>query len=316
MSSGSRQILQLSAETVRGTTPTPFDRESIPFTEVSIDAAANREDSATILNSRLAQSGAITTIDYTGDISAEFRYGIYDDLIAGAAYNTWTADSPAVGTDTLTFGGNLAQSFSVLRGYADINNYHVFRGMHVNTFNLTIGVDALATATFGLIGMGRESASILPSGTVTEPTLTPVISGISVDDITIDGVTQVGVACITDFEFNWDNTAEVQRCLGGEGSVGAVIATLADGTGSFTMAWSANGAVNYEKQFTGETIAISVSMKDSLGNAYVLTLPKVEITASLPSGGNSDILQADFEYRVIEQAPTLTRTEYVAPVGP
>ena len=308
MSSGSRQITQLAKEVTRGVTPNPFVRSSLPFTEISLDAAANREDSATILNSRLAQSGALTTIDYEGDITAEFRYGVYDELISGAAYNTWTADSPAVGTDTLIFGDNLAQSFSVLRGYADINNYHVFRGMHVNTFNLTIGVDALATATFGMIGMGRESASILPSGTVTSPTLTPVISGISVDDITIDGVTQVGVACITDFGFNWDNTAEVQRCLGGEGSVGNVIATLADGTGSFTMAWSANGAVNYEKQFTGETIAISVSMKDSLGNAYVLTLPKVEITASLPSGGNADILQADFEYRVIEQAPTLTRT--------
>ena len=308
MSSGSRQITQLAKEVTRGVTPDPFDRIALPFTENTLDAAANREDSATILSGRLAQAGALTTIDYTGDISAEFRYGVYDDLIAGAAYNEWTADSPAFGTDTLIFGGNLAQSFSVLRGYADINNYHVFRGMHVNTFNLTIGVDALATATFGMIGMGREAASILPSGTVTEPTLTPVISGISVDDITIDGVTQVGVACITDFEFNWDNTAEVQRCLGGEGSVGAVIATLADGTGSFTMAWSANSAVNYEKQFTGETIAISVSMKDSLGNAYVLTLPKVEITASLPSGGNADILQADFEYRVIEQAPTLTRT--------
>ena len=308
MSAGSRQITQVSKETVRGVTPDPFDRVALPFTENSLNATANREDSATNLSSRLAQAGALTTIDYEGDISAEFRYGVYDDLISGAAYNTWTADSPAVGTDTLIFGGNLAQSFSVLRGYADINNYHVFRGMHVNTFNLTIGVESIATATFGMIGMGRESASILPSGTVTEPTLTPVISGISVDDITIDGVTQVGVACITDFEFNWDNTAEVQRCLGGEGSVGAVIATLADGTGSFTMAWSTNGAVNYEKQFTGETIAISVSMKDSLGNAYVLTLPKVEITASLPSGGNADILQADFEYRVIEQAPTLTRT--------
>ncbi len=316
MSAGSRQITQIAKEVTRGVTPVPFDRISLAFTENSLDATANREDSATILNSRLAQSGALTTIDYEGDISAEFRYGVYDELISGAAYNTWTTDSPAEGTDTLIFGGNLAQSFSVLRGYADINNYHVFRGMHVNTFNLTIGVESIATATFGMIGMGRESAAILPSGTVTEPTLTPVISGISVDDVTIDGVTQVGVACITDFEFNWDNTAEVQRCLGGEGSVGAVIATLADGTGSFTMAWSANGAVNYEKQFTGETIAISVSMKDSLGNAYVLTLPKVEITASLPSGGNADILQADFEYRVIEEAPTLTRTKYVAPVGP
>ena len=90
MSSGSRQIVQYSKETVRGVKPDPFDRVALPFTEISVDGTANREDSATILNSRLAQSGALTTIDYEGDISAEFRYGIYDDLIAGAAYNTWT----------------------------------------------------------------------------------------------------------------------------------------------------------------------------------------------------------------------------------
>jgi len=88
MSSGSRQILQYSKEVTRGVTPDPFDRLSLPFTEVSLDAAANREDSATILNSRLAQSGALTTIDYEGDITAEFRYGVYDELISGAAYNT------------------------------------------------------------------------------------------------------------------------------------------------------------------------------------------------------------------------------------
>ncbi len=80
MSAGSRQIVQISRETVRGVTPDPFDRISLPFTENGLDATANREDSATILSSRLAQAGALTTIDYEGDISAEFRYGVYDEL--------------------------------------------------------------------------------------------------------------------------------------------------------------------------------------------------------------------------------------------
>lgn len=82
---------------------------------------------------------------------------------------------------------------------------------------------------------------------------------------------------------------------------------MANGTGSFTAAWSTGAAANYEKQFTNTTIGLQVVIKDSSNNEYVLTLPKVEITASLPSGGNSDILQASFEYRVVEQAPTLVR---------
>ena len=79
------------------------------------------------------------------------------------------------------------------------------------------------------------------------------------------------------------------------------------------MAWSKGAAVDYEKQFINKTVAIVVKLKDGIGNEYTLTLPKVEITAALQSGGNSDILSADFEYRVVEQAPTLTRKAYVEP---
>jgi hypothetical protein len=98
---------------------------------------------------------------------------------------------------------------------------------------------------------------------------------------------------------------QVQRCLGAGLDVGAIIETLANGTGSFTAAWSTGAAANYEKQFTNTLISLKIDIVDSEANAYELTLPKVEITATLPSGGNSDILQASFEYRVVEEAPIL-----------
>lgn len=310
MSSGSKQIVQIAKETVNGTTPSPFARNSIPFTEITLDAAATKEDSNSILDSRLAQKGSITGIDYTGDLNGEFRYGIFDDLMAAAAFNNWAADVPAVGEDTLTFGGTTRQSFSILRGYTDINNYHTFKGVHVNTMNISIPEQGLVTIGFGLMGKGRTVSGTLPTGTVTTPTLTPVFSSVSVGDILIDGVSQVGVACITSFDFTWDNTMQVQRCLGAGLDIGAIIETLANGTGSFTAAWSANAATNYEKQFTNTTIGLQILLTDAEtgGNEYVLTLPKVEITASLPSGGNSDILQATFDYRVVEEAPTIVRT--------
>lgn len=311
MSSGAKQIVELAKETVNGTTPSPFARVRVPFTEITIDAAATKEDSNSILDSRLAQKGSITGVEYAGDLNSEWRFGVFDDLIAAAAFNNWQTDTPIVDQDTLTFGGTTRQSFSVLRGYTDINNYHTFMGVHVNTLNISIPEQGLVTIGFGLMAKGRTVASSLPAGTVTTPTLTPTFSNVSVGDILIDGVSQVGVACITAFDFTWDNTMQVQRCLGAGLNIGALIETIANGTGSFTAAWSTGAAANYEKQFTNTTIGLQVVIKDSSNNEYVLTLPKVEITASLPSGGNSEVLQASFEYRVVDQAPTLIRKPVV-----
>lgn len=311
MSSGARQILQFAKETIVGTTPTPFDRKVLPFTTTSLDAAVTKEDSATITTSRLAQQGSITAVDYTGDIESEFRFGVFDDLIAAAAYNPWDTDTPAVDSDTVTFGGELRQTFSVLRGYTDVGatgNYHTFRGMHVNTFNLSVPESGIVTTTFGLIGLGRNPSSTAPAGAVAPITLPPTYSSVSITDVKIDGISTVGVSCITSFDFTWDNTAQTQRCLGGGLSIGNIIAALANGTGSYTQAWSVGAAAEYEKQFSNTTLSLELEMTDGEGNVYVLKLPKIEITSALPSGGNADILQATFEYRVVEENPTLTRT--------
>ena len=308
MSSGSREILAYAVETVIGTTPSPFARTSLPFTDSSLDAAITKEDSATKLDTRLAQQGTITAVDYTGDINAEFRYGTYDDLIAANAYNAWVVDTPAVGSDTITFGGTTKKTFSILRGYTDVSNYHTFSGMFVNTFNITIPESGIVTTTFGLIGLDRVAGSVAPTGTVTTPSLTDPFSSVSVTDIQIDGVTTAGVACITDFNFTWDNSAQTQRCLGDGLAIGNIIETLANGTGSFTMAWSVKGADMYESQFTNTTYSLSVKLVDGQGNEYLLTLPKIEITGNLPTGSNTDILSISYDYRTIEDAPTLTRT--------
>lgn len=308
MSSGSKQSLTFSPEITIGVTPTPFDRLSVPFSTTTLDAATTKEDSVTILDTRLAQQGAITEVNYTGNIDAELRFGIFDDFIAGVAYNDWAVDAPTAGSDTLTFGGDLKKTFSAVRGFDDVENFHLFRGLHVNTMTLEVAVSALATISFEMIGLGRTPSATAPAGTVTTPTLPPVFSSLSVQDIMIDDITQKGIACITSLSFSWTNNSDPQRCLGNGLDIRAVIATLADGTGSFNMAWSRDAGEHYEKQFSNITSKITVTLKDTLNNEYVLTLPKVEFSAPLPSGGNADRLEATFDYRVVEEAPTLTRT--------
>lgn len=313
MSSGSREILAYALEAQKGVTPTPFDRTSLAFTDTSLDAAVTREESQTKLNNRLAQPGFISAIDYTGDINAEFRYGVYDELIAAVAYNDWVAGLPVEGSSTLTFGGEVVKSFSILRGYTDIENYHIFKGVHVNTFNLAVPETGAVTATFGLIGMGREGLDAEPLGTITTPVLTDVFSSVSITDVKVNGVSTVGVACITAFDFTWDNTAQAIKCLGGGGKAGNVLANMANGTGSYTMQWSKVAAADYEKQFTNTTMALEIEMTDGAGNQYILNLPKIEVSMPLASGSNTDTLSTTVEYRVVGEAPTLVRVPATSP---
>ena len=70
----------------------------------------------------------------------------------------------------------------------------------------------------------------------------------------------------------------------------------------------------YEKQFTNTLVSVVIPFVDSDGNGYTLTIPKMEVTMTLPEGGGDDILQATVDYRVVEDAPTLTRSP--APIIP
>lgn len=310
MSSGARQILQIAEETVNGVTPTPFDRVTLPFTGVTLDQTASKETSNTITDTRLAAPSSITGLDTAGDIEAEFRYGSYDKLIAGAAFNEWDENS-------LTFGGNVRKSFSVLRGYSDIDVYQLFSGVHVNTWNISVPEQGIVTTSFGLMGKSRKSSIELPSGEVTPDVLNTAYSSVSVGRILLDGQATAGVACVTGFDFTWDNTMQVQRCLGEGLDIGAIIETSAVGTGTVTVAWSKLlGQDFYERQFVNQTVSLELVITENAEtneNSYLLVIPTAEITVGLPSGGKDEILSATLEFTVVKDAPVLTRTPKVIP---
>ena len=304
MSSGAKRLVQIAKETVIGTVPSPFARQTLAFTDISLNQSVEKTESASITDNRLQQSSMITSAEYSGELSAEAQYGAYDDLMAAAAFNAWA-------TNVLTFGGTTRQTFSVLRGYTDIANYHTFSGLHVNTFGIDIPEAGLIGLTFGFMGTKRTTAAVTPVGTITPASSNPRMSNISVGDLLVDGASVKGTACITAFSFNWDNSMQVRKCLGAGLEVGAILEMSAKGTGSFTMAWSTKAAELYEKQFTNGNISLSIPITDTAGNKYVLNIPKVELTAPLATGGKDDLLNTTFEYTVVDQAPTLTRTPKV-----
>lgn len=306
MSSGQKQTLLKAPETVSGVVRDPFDGQRVPFTSFGLQGTVNREASTTIFDSRLQQRGRITGVDFAGDLSVEARYGNYDDLIALAAFNDWQGN-------VLTFGGNTRKSMSFAYGWSDLGKNIVYGGVHVNTFNLEVSVDAIANLTFGLVALNQQFLDVAPTVDPTPVVINPVLSAVDVGEILLDGVSTKGVACITAVNFNWDNSIEMQKCLGDGIGSGKPIEKTAIGTGSFTIAWSAKSFDLFKNQFeSAKSIALVIPFTDTEGNAYVLNIPKAEYDGTLPSGGKDDILTADFNYTTIEESPTLTRT----PVAP
>lgn len=298
MSSGSKQITRYGVETTVGTQALTW--QTLAFTTNGLDEAPTTTESQSIKDSRIASGTLVTGSDITGDIETEYAYGIQDTLMECVAFNPWV-------DDVLTFGGTTRKTLSILKAYTDINNYHVFTGCHVNSWALSIATDEIVTSTFGIMGLKRAASTTAPAGTVTPATDVTPFTALSVGDIEFDDVAISGTMCATALDITFDNAAQVQKCLNYENSAGAILETILNASGSVTLAWAVGSAALYEKQFKNIPVKIEWSIKDATGNMYTLTLPKVQLSMTLPTGASGDILTVDASFTVADVAPYITR---------
>ena len=136
-------------------------------------------------------------------------------------------------------------------------------------------------------------------------------SNITVGDIKINGSSLKGVACATAFSFELNNNIDSVPCLGGGLYPQNLLEMMADITGSMTLEYATVAQGYLNAQITGTPIAIEATINTPDGSSYVLTVPKAQISGSLPTGGK-DRARAELSYTVIADvaadAPFITRT--------
>lgn len=299
MSSGAKQVTRYGVETTVGQQAQAW--QTLAFTANSLDATAQTTESTTIKDTRVASGTLVTGVEVAGDIETEFVFGAQDELLTCVAFNDWV-------DGVLTFGGTKRKTLSVVRGFADVNNFQVFTGCHVNQWALSISDGGIVSSKFSLMGMGRKAYDTEPDGDVTKAPDATQFTSLDTGDVLLNGTTQAGM-CVTQLDLTIENGMQVQKCLGKKDSngIGAILETIMKGSGSLTIAWSENTAKLYEKQFVNEPISISYPLTDSKGNQYIINLPKVLLSAPLPSGSASDVLTTQFSFTVADVAPTITR---------
>ena len=299
MSSGAKVVSHIIAEVTPGVTPAGT-WDTLRLTGNALTPTVNTEVSDEITDTRLSQGSVATSIDIGGDLTAEFSFGSFDQLLEAAFYGVWTADVLRV--------GDTRHTFSIAKGYNDVGVYGVFKGAHVSTFALDIPSEGKVTATFNMACLDYTDGDTPIVVSPNAPTTTPFLSNNNVGTILVNGQSLEGVACVSAMNVNLDNSLQTQRCLGSDRlGPGAHIATEAAVTGSITLAWSKRAWEIWKNTFTRTPIAVVFPITDSLGNKYTFNFPAVEVDGELPNGGKRDLIEVTLNYTVAKLSPTITR---------
>lgn len=303
MSSGAKVVSHIIKEVTPGVTPTGT-WDTLRLTGNALTPTVNTEVSDEITDTRLSQGSVATSIDIGGDLTAEFSFGSFDQLLEAAFYGQWTADVLRV--------GDTRNTFSIAKGYNDVGVYGLFKGAHVSTFALDIPSEGKVTATFNMACLDYTDGEVPIVVSPNAPTTTPFLSNNNVGTILVNGQSLEGVACVSAMTIALDNSLQTQRCLGSESlGPGAHIATEAAITGSITLAWSKRAWEIWKNTFTRAPIAVVFPITDSLGNKYTFNFPAVEVDGELPNGGKRDLIEVTLNYTVAKLSPTITRAPFV-----
>ncbi|NWB08957.1 Ig domain-containing protein [Pseudomonas sp. D5002] len=299
MSSGAKVVSHIIKEVTPGVTPTGI-WDTLRLTGNALTPTVNTAVSDEITDSRISQGSVATSTDIGGDLTAEFSFASFDQLLEAAFYGTWTGNVLSV--------GDTRNTYSIAKGYSDVGVYSVFKGAHVSTWALDIPSDGKVTTTFNMACLDYADSDTPIVVSPNAPTTTPFLSNNNVGTISVDGESLEGVACVSAMTINLDNSLQAQRCIGNTKlGPGAQIATEAAITGTITLAWSKRAWEIWKKTFTRLPISVVFPITDALGNKYTFNFPAVEVDGELPSGGKRDLIEVTLNYTVAKISPTITR---------
>lgn len=183
----------------------------------------------------------------------------------------------SVSTSRLTNGAT-QKSFSIERRSTDIGEFWCYSGQVVSSWDINMSSSSLTTQTFSFTGRKaqRNVATHLP-GTATESSAYDIHSSATgpVCLLWVDGA-PLANTFVQSFSMSYDNGAEAQMAMCDIGAVG-VRSNTVSATGSMSV-YFASGAL-FDKFTSNTNISLTVSTLDASGNGYVITLPKVNISA-------------------------------------
>lgn len=252
----------------------------------SLTVGSDVQRSEQVISDRTRGDQKTTLITAGGSLEIEFSSGTFDDFLAAVLGNTWTTDTPVVGTDQLK-NGTTAPKLEFLKSYLDTDDHIKIGDAVVSEMSLNASAGQKVTGSITVMGSSHDDAYDPTGDTFTDPTDTIIMDASNnLGSITIDGSAASGL-CFTELSVTISGGFQTSQCIGNlyndhfEGSF--------DITGNMTLRLSAAGLTEWRKSITSTPIALGFTLSEG-SDSYDVTMPRNFLSGDLPSGGLDAIL--------------------------
>ncbi|EOY4258998.1 phage tail tube protein [Acinetobacter baumannii] len=302
MSSGAKIRLYACEEAVLGTTPANPVWYTVRRVTDSLTENVTTEDSSEVVDSRFRQGAVVTEAEVTGQLEFELSLGTFDLFLNVLAFNNWAANA-------LSFGGGVRKSLTLVKVFEDIGQVFIYRGIQVNTGEMTIQTTGNITGNFGLVGSSFTRQQVNPVTNPIPASTRPLVSMPNVEKLLINGQSIQGKACLQTLTINFSNNLEAIRCIGsGKYTPEFYLEKMMDIGVNANFMFSATSASWIDAIKTRDVFTLTFDITDTKGSKYSFNFPQLEVKeANHPDGGGDDIITIDINFAQVRTSPTIVR---------
>ncbi|HIF5335838.1 TPA: phage tail tube protein [Acinetobacter baumannii] len=302
MSSGAKIRLYACEEAVLGTTPANPVWYTVRRVTDSLTENVTTEDSSEVVDSRFRQGAVVTEAEVTGQLEFELSLGTFDLFLNVLAFNNWAANA-------LSFGGGVRKSLTLVKVFEDIGQVFIYRGIQVNTGEMTIQTTGKITGNFGLVGSSFTRQQVNPVTNPIPASTRPLVSMPNVEKLLINGQSIQGKACLQTLTINFSNNLEAIRCIGsGKYTPEFYLEKMMDIGVNANFMFSATSASWIDAIKTRDVFTLTFDIIDTKGSKYSFNFPQLEVKeANHPDGGGDDIITIDINFAQVRTSPTIVR---------
>ncbi len=273
--SGSRHAIGYVPETTFGQTPATPTFRAFRHVGTTLNLAKNSFGSEELRSDRMIADHRSGTRSVEGNITAELSADSHDDMLAGALCGQWDGD--------VLKAAAFRHSYTIERHFSDVNQYLRYRGMQVDTLQLTMNTGAVVGMVFGYWGQSMEVATAaITDATYDDPTTTPTMDAISGE--VREGGSPIAVA--TEVTLNLSNGLNPRFVIGSAESLEPSI-----GRSNLTGTLSAyfETASLYNKFLNDTYSSLAVVASDGT-NEYEFLIPRLKYTGGdIPVSGEGPV---------------------------
>ncbi|EMA3828355.1 hypothetical protein U2U82_003740, partial [Acinetobacter baumannii] len=289
-------------EAVLGTTPANPVWYTVRRVTDSLTENVTTEDSSEVVDSRFRQGAVVTEAEVTGQLEFELSLGTFDLFLNVLAFNNWAANA-------LSFGGGVRKSLTLVKVFEDIGQVFIYRGIQVNTGEMTIQTTGKITGNFGLVGSSFTRQQVNPVTNPIPASTRPLVSMPNVEKLLINGQSIQSKACLQTLTINFSNNLEAIRCIGsGKYTPEFYLEKMMDIGVNANFMFSATSASWIDAIKTRDVFTLTFDITDTKGSKYSFNFPQLEVKeANHPDGGGDDIITIDINFAQVRTSPTIVR---------